>query len=167
MKKLVEELGSLVEGEKSNLTKSFDEYDDDKDESVSFEDERSPLDEKKGEKGFWDDAEVISSYSRKQAISDGMLADVSKFAKGYFKFPMAFTSALWSVVKRTSTKSGHDMTGIMHDIFSLMQMAARRSGGDRIKFKVRIGRKDHSLMAVIGPGDTAAPVMTVGYPEDF
>ena len=33
------------------------------------------------EKGFWDDAEIISSYTRAQAIEDGVLVDVTDTAK--------------------------------------------------------------------------------------
>ena len=46
-------------------------------------------------KGFWDDAEVISSYSRAQAIEDGVLVDVSTVAKeAGIKFPVAMTAAV-------------------------------------------------------------------------
>lgn len=117
-------------------------------------------------KGFWDDAEVISSYSRAQAMKDGELVDVSKHSRGYFKFSMAFTSALWSVVERQSKKPGFDLKGIMHDIMTIMQFAARQ-GGRAIKFKVKIGKKVHDLRAEVGPGDDPKPVMTVGYPQDF
>lgn len=116
--------------------------------------------------GFWDDAEVISQYSRAQAIEDGELVDVTKLAKGYFKFPMAFTRALWNVVDRQAKKPGYDLKGIVHDIFSIMSLAARR-GGSVIKFTVRIGKKDEKLMSVVGPGDDPRPVITVGYPQDF
>ena len=33
------------------------------------------------EKGFWDDAEIISIYTRAQAIEDGVLVDVTDTAK--------------------------------------------------------------------------------------
>lgn len=41
---------------------------------------------------------VISSYSRAQAIEDGVLVDISQAdgCKGKFKFPMAMTRAAWA-----------------------------------------------------------------------
>jgi hypothetical protein len=32
-------------------------------------------------KGLWDDAKVISTYTRAQALEDGVLVDVSEMAK--------------------------------------------------------------------------------------
>ena len=41
--------------------------------------------------------EVISSYTRTQAIDDGMLVDVSHMAReAGFSFPVALTRAAWS-----------------------------------------------------------------------
>ena len=41
--------------------------------------------------------ELIYSYSRKQAIEDGVLVDVSEMAKeAGFKFPVAMTNTVWT-----------------------------------------------------------------------
>ena len=43
--------------------------------------------------GFWEDAEVISCYTRKQAIEDGVLVDVSQTARECgFRHPVAVTA---------------------------------------------------------------------------
>ena len=40
--------------------------------------------------------EVIFTYTRAQAIEDGVLVDVTKEAKEYgFRFPVAVTNRLW------------------------------------------------------------------------
>lgn len=44
--------------------------------------------------GPWDDAEIIASYTRAQAINDGALVDVSPIStEAGFKVPVALTSA--------------------------------------------------------------------------
>lgn len=49
--------------------------------------------------GFWDEADVISVYTRAQAIEDGVLVDVSKMAiEGGYRAPVALTRALWADV---------------------------------------------------------------------
>lgn len=118
---------------------------------------------------LWDGAEVVLRYSRKQAIRDGELVDVTKQAKeGGFKWPTAFTRSLWNVVSRIPKSSSDDLSGRLHDIFSVMKFKIRGGGtGSHMRFKVKIGNKNHDLMSVVGPGDTPAPVITVGYPQDF
>ena len=110
---------------------------------------------------------VISVYTRKQALDDGVLVDVTKFAKeDGFKWPTAFTVALWHTV---SKKWGYeDLRGRMADIFTVMKFKIRSGGaGSYLKFTVKIAGKNRDLMSVVGPGDHGEPVMTVGYPSDF
>lgn len=47
-------------------------------------------------KGFWDDAEVTCTYSRAQALEDGVLVDVSETAReAGIKLPVALTATVW------------------------------------------------------------------------
>jgi hypothetical protein len=44
--------------------------------------------------------EVISSYSRRDALEDGVLVDVSEFAKeAGFKWPLAVTRGVWAILE--------------------------------------------------------------------
>ena len=46
---------------------------------------------------MFEDFELIHSYTRKQAIEDGGLIDVSEMAKeAGFKFPVATTNTVWT-----------------------------------------------------------------------
>ena len=48
--------------------------------------------------GFFSDAEIISTYSREQAIEDGFLVDVSQSSECQqlgFLCPVALTRAVW------------------------------------------------------------------------
>ena len=48
--------------------------------------------------------DVISSYSRKQAIEDGVLVDLSAMAPGlcleHYKHPIACTSSVFAIVQK-------------------------------------------------------------------
>jgi len=113
---------------------------------------------------MFEDAEIISSYSRAQAIEDGVLVDLTEKAKGYFKFPVAFTSTLWSVVEKAvaNEKYCNDIEGVLHDIF--WQAKVKATSDPVIRFAVIItgaGRsKVFALKYICGPGDTPEPVLT-------
>lgn len=125
--------------------------------------------------------DVISSYSRAQAIADGVLVDVTEWASagkggmlGGFKIPVAITQALWATIESIpeSQKSQQDVRGRAHDVLWMASCAAR-AGGKRsrapfeVLMSVREGKRVLRLLIDVGPGDHAEPVVTIGYPEDF
>jgi hypothetical protein len=121
--------------------------------------------------GFWADAEVISVYTRAQAIEDGELIDMTEWAsadKGFhggFTCPVAMTRALWSVVQVEGTNRSGDTRGRAHDVLWMASLALRRAlraEQDRARFSVKLGRSRVYLLAVID-GDG----VTIGQPEDF
>lgn len=113
--------------------------------------------------------EVISSYSRKQAIEDGVLIDVSLVAKeAGIKFPVALTQAVWGkYVEIPQGVTGQDIQGRLWDVLWMLKMGIYRSdGGDTINFKVYVrnsaGRpRLETLKSICGPGDDAEPVITI------
>jgi hypothetical protein len=111
---------------------------------------------------------VISSYSRGQAIEDGVLVavDAEKFdGAGLFKFPVAFTSALWA---RLEVGRGSDAETFRGRVWDVCYMSGHgRTDGPDVYFDVIVGRETLHLRANCGPGDDPAPVMTLGFPEDF
>ena len=118
--------------------------------------------------GFWDDAEIISSYSRAQAIADGVLCDVTgSEAADLFKFPAVITVALHSEISRGGGNEAATYNARLWDVFYMMTVAARQSGGSDVFFTVKVGARNLKLRGNIGPGDDPAPVLTVGFPEDF
>ena len=62
---------------------------------------------------IFENEEAIYSYTRQQAIEDGVLIDVSNLAKeAGFRFPVAFTRAVWSYnVEVPEGVTGQDETG--------------------------------------------------------
>ncbi len=128
----------------------------------------------------------ISSYSRKQAIGDGVLVpttdlvpDEPDFTKqAGWKVPVALTSALADLVipnEREQRELAQSVKGRLWDVLSMARMYAPRDG-DTAYFpcillvrgrKDRDGRtKDFRLKAVIGPGDDLEPVMTVMFENE-
>ena len=116
---------------------------------------------------FWADAPLISGYSRAQAIEDGQLTDVSDTdAARQFKYPAAITSALHAAIEKGEGRKPETFAARLFDVFWMMRLAARNGGAD-IQFSVKVGARRLHLHGNCGPGDDPAPVLTVGFPEDF
>lgn len=121
--------------------------------------------------GFWDDADIISTYSREQAIFDGVLVDVSTSSKeAGFKVPVAVTAAVWAELEpsREDAAVGQSAEGRLWDVLNILRANARDA--DTVHFEVFIAHRDEQqlvhLKAVIGPGDDAAPVITIMLPNE-
>jgi len=113
--------------------------------------------------------ETVYSYSRAQAIEDGVLVDLSQVdsIKQHWKHPFACTSTVWALIEEALKQPGQDLAGICHDI-SWMAMIAIRSNpaNSQTLFKVIITGTKHTLKIHIGPGDTPDPVLTLMLPNE-
>ena len=59
-------------------------------------------------KWFSDDTELISGYSRADAIADGVLVDLTagfSIIKRLYKFPVACTTAVWAIISSTGNEN--------------------------------------------------------------
>jgi hypothetical protein len=119
--------------------------------------------------------DLIFSYSRAQAINDGVLIDVSKLAaEAGFLFPVAMTSAAWVRcvnVAEKAEESGQDETGRLWDVLNVLRWAVKRSpGGNEVRFQVSVFDGDRfdtvELKSLCGPGDDAEPVITIMLPDE-
>lgn len=109
---------------------------------------------------------VISSYSRKQALSDGVLIDVSKDAKeAGFKWPVAITVGVKGKLTPKSKGTGQSFEGRLWDLLNLMRFAAKK-GGTEIFFVAKMGKTNEKFKMVSGPGDDGEPVITVMLPGE-
>jgi len=114
-----------------------------------------------------DDEEPIFSYTREQALEDGVLVDVSAVAReAGFRYPVAVTQAVFGVLNDTSV-SGQDLNGRLWDMFMILRAGIRASSGDEIHFaplflmKEGVPPEPVPMWAKCGPGDTVEPVITV------
>lgn len=125
--------------------------------------------------------EPVHVYTRAQAIEDGVLIDVSQTAhEAGFRLPVALTTAVWAdCVAWDDTDSqrqtAQDEAGRLWDVIWMASLAARRAGeSQRLAFQVyRVLRGGHGIRLLpttlhmcIGPGDDAAPVITILMPNE-
>jgi hypothetical protein len=123
---------------------------------------------------FWEGADIISVYTREQAIDDGVLVDVSETAKeAGFRYPVAMTIGAWCdlVAWDDSNPWPQDESGRLWDVLTMMVYASKRMSGasDRVNCEVlRVPNRPDAKKAVLakfyalcGPGDEGEPVVTV------
>jgi hypothetical protein len=118
--------------------------------------------------------EIIFSYTRADAIADGVLIDVSKLAsEAGFRIPVALTSAAWAeAVAVHSEDTSQDETGRLWDVLNVLRCEARRAGRESLLiFEVHVSKggqppRPVGLKAHYGPGDDGEPVLTVMMPDE-
>lgn len=122
--------------------------------------------------------EVIYAYTRKQAIEDGVLVDVSDMAKqAGIRFPVAVTSAVWHdfiVPNKAMEDFCQSEDGRLWDVLWMFRNQAKRLGTDRCLFQVYFfmdingipRRTLTTLKAICGPGDNGEPVITLMRPDE-
>lgn len=125
-----------------------------------------------------DDWPLIHTYTRAAALADGVLVDVSPLARqAGWRYPVAVTLAVWTLIATIPAGSGQDVTGRTWDVVYLAARAAKRApaGADTLQFSVILttektdarGRRRlewqhlETLRAVVGPGDAGEPVVTI------
>jgi hypothetical protein len=126
--------------------------------------------------------DVISMYTRTQAIEDGQLIDVSETAEeAGFTLPVAMTATVWAdciawTDDDIEKQAYQDESGRLWDVLYMAYHGIRTSkaSGDQLLYQLyRVPRDGHSTEAVlvtmkliIGPGDTPEPVITILLPNE-
>jgi len=126
---------------------------------------------------------VIFAYTRKEAIADGVLVDVTETAhEAGIKLPTAMTRAVFEDYIRVpeSLQGFQDEAGRTWDILWMLRAAIRASQahGDQVMFKVSVAMPTNparkgvhksrlvTLKAVCGPSDDGSPCVTVMEPAE-
>ena len=136
---------------------------------------------------FFDGAEIISTYSRADAIDDGVLVDANRgdldeVSRRHFKYPIAMTAAVFELMRKAVEHPHYlnDYKGVWHDICHMSKYGiVKRFDPTCHLFKVvitgtvgkgcrslNLRRDTHTLKMHCGPGDHAEPVLTVMMPEE-
>jgi hypothetical protein len=121
--------------------------------------------------------DLIYSYTRAQALADGVLIDVSDFAReAGFKLPVAVSDTLYHgylTPPLELAKEGQSLNGRLWDTLSVLRYAIKSaSATDRLSFTVLFAQVPDAepepvdLLAVCGPGDSGEPVITIMLPSD-
>ncbi len=120
---------------------------------------------------------ILHTYSRREAIDDGVLIDVTETAKeAGFRIPVAVTAAVWTeYVTVPDGVEGQDERGRLWDVLFMLLMAIRsgRESGAELRYQLHV-RNDNlvgepplvELKAVCGPTDDGTPCLTVMLPEE-
>ncbi len=117
---------------------------------------------------FDKDEIIVYSYSRAQAIEDGVLVDLTELAKeAGFKIPVAITSSIYELLNDTH-QAGQSFEGRAWDLLTVLHFEIMRSKStDIIYFAPYFNATCHSepkpyrFWAKCGPGDNHEPVITV------
>jgi len=112
--------------------------------------------------------EVVYAYTRKQAIEDGTLVDLSalEITRQHWKLPCACSSSVWGIIEDAIAK-GFDLAGILHDLFCLTKAKIPpQSRTDRLYFKATVANRTYDFILHCGPADDCAPVLTLMLPSD-
>lgn len=145
---------------------------------------------------MFEPSDLIHSYSRAQAIEDGVLVDVSDVAKeAGFKLPVAITragGARYVEVPRGLELRGQSVDGRLWDVLFMLHVAIKRQqgNGSEIYYQLHVALPDSgdwlpneiypetgssltrsthrlvTLKALCGPGDALEPVVTIMLPSE-
>lgn len=128
---------------------------------------------------------IISSYSRREAIEDGVLIDLMQGTDGRmvrelgFRFNVAMTSAAYHTAVEPADgvlPPGQDRNGRLWDVLWMLRVVIRSSSADChcVPFHVWVssllGKSTKvellQLKALCGPGDDGEPVLTIMLPDE-
>lgn len=131
---------------------------------------------------MFDNADMIFSYSRAQAIEDGVLFEVPQklSREAGISIPVALSEAVfndtvaWDDATTKATGCPQDLTGRLWDVLWMLRLAARNADSSTVMFEVlRVPRSTTNgepravrLKAVIDGGDDGSPVITVMFPHE-
>ena len=111
--------------------------------------------------------EIIHTYTAEQGIEDGMLVDVSEMAKeAGFVYPVRISQGVHGLCTPPKTNKIESYQGRLWDVLSMARMAIKGSSDETMTtFKVKIGRKIHTLWAALDT--TSGPAIHLILPSEY
>jgi hypothetical protein len=121
--------------------------------------------------------DLIYSYTRQQALADGVLVDATDLAcEAGFVFPVALTETLYHsyiVPALGLVAEGQSIQGRLWDLLFVLRFAiAKAHNADTVLFTVLFLMSSGAtpvpieLKAICGPGDDGEPVLTIMLPDE-
>ena len=125
----------------------------------------------------WTEADIISTYTRAQAIEDGVLVDfmqneLEEVCRQHFKYPIACTIAVFEIMQKAveNPRYCNDYAGILHDMLWMSRTMCRRVDEQTRIFRVIIQgasrQRYYDFKIVCHPGDQGEPVLTIMLPGE-
>jgi len=130
---------------------------------------------------MFSDCEAIHTYTRADAISDGMLIDLSANfpdeCRQLYKYPVACTSAVWSIIEQSvAGDKFNSYKGVVWDLLWMSQKGvSKRIDPTQHLFTVIISgaggsrferNRCYEFKAMCHPGDNTEPVITILQPDE-
>lgn len=123
--------------------------------------------------------EPIHTYTRRAAIEDGMLVDLTdpesdtaEVCRQHYRYPIACTAAVFEIMRRAveNPRYCNDYKGVLHDMLHMSKVYKRQLSPSAVMFRVIItgaGRsRNYDFKLVVGPGDQGEPVITIMMPNE-
>jgi len=128
-------------------------------------------------RNIFENANVIFTYTRAQAISDGVLVDLSRNFPSdtrMFKWNLCCTSSVWSLIESTATAEDVEVAVYVWDVAFMALNAINSATGqqnDELLYTVMMplteNGTEYKLKLVCGPGDSGGePVLTIMLPYE-
>lgn len=121
------------------------------------------------------DEEPIYSYTRFQALQDGVLVDLNQYIavkdSGY-RYPVACTAAVFEIIDRAvkNKKFHNDYSGVVWDILWMSRIAPLKKWKTGQLFQVIINgagkRTIYNFKIEVSGGDDGEPVLTIMLPGE-
>jgi hypothetical protein len=126
--------------------------------------------------GPWAGFQIVHTYTRAQAISDGVLIDLtSSFPNEtrMYRWNVCCTDSVWSLIERAAESDSTEVAVYVWDVCYMSHMAIaalRDSGHPELYFKVclPLGTPKKKLKMVSGPisFDDPTPCLTIMLPTE-
>ena len=120
---------------------------------------------------MFDEGDLVFSYTRKQAIDDGVLIDITEIAKHYgFIVPVAMNVSTYHECFMDDGELDEEM---LRDYLCLLLMninLGRFADGRKDLVEIFFEGKRKQRFKIwnhVGPGDEGEAVMTICFPQDF
>lgn len=120
--------------------------------------------------GLFDECEVISVYTREQAVDDGMLIDVTELAQeAGIKLPTVVGHELYYGYI-DHNEDGQSTRGRLWDVLMMFSFAVKLGriqgscGTYTVLFVTKGQRENVEIWAEVGPGTYGEPVLTLCLP---
>lgn len=114
---------------------------------------------------------VIHTYTRAEAIADGVLVDLTaRFPNDtrIFKHPVACTATVWALIETVCEAKGGDPGGYVWDMCFMAVHAGKDLDPTTRLFKccIPLPGRAKNFKIVCGPGDEWEPVLTIMFPDE-
>lgn len=117
---------------------------------------------------------TIHTYTREQALADGVLVDATARAKDVgFRIPVALTTGAWAeCVRVLRDDDRREEEARLWDVLSMLRFVIELARGDTRELAFRVCVQNESdadlvdLKAVCGPDDDGSPCLTEMLPDE-